>query len=479
MRAPRSEQLRREIVRGVSFGDIPVKEMKRKVILNKKEKALLNSLGEYTPSAKELDNYLTGDIVETKKFLKQLEEKGLVKRSKDNTYSTTNDGRKIQQMMNKLPTPIKPKPKKDYEEIHMKDISTLEEIGPKDISKLNLQEIKKTPTKTDLSVSPITANKLGFPAKYSTKDEVAFIRQAIKDEYKHHFGEPSKMSIKMSGGTAYGNVTAFGSGDSTDKGITPKEYFILKKLGFDPSIGGQGVMILSDNLDKVTKRIDDIQKNRTEVERDIDSEIKELKSLRSKAEVIIDNEAYANAEDWQRQKVRMIDKELTKLTSTKKKELVKKTVDRSKSITAGKNLYQEKYEPKKTHLALTKTMTDMQKRRLIKMCKDNNIDTRELDPSLKYDENQEIIDHMIELDEEQMRDQRAKVEQKIQHLEGTYYGGFSKKRIKERHIDEKSTEPTVITKEDLIRKRKKKQLEKWEDEPYISKIDVEDIDTKK
>ncbi|MCE7749118.1 MAG: hypothetical protein GPJ51_12015, partial [Candidatus Heimdallarchaeota archaeon] len=58
MRSPRSEQLRREIVRGISWGDIPVKEMKRKVSLNKREKALLNSLGDLKPSAKELDNYL-------------------------------------------------------------------------------------------------------------------------------------------------------------------------------------------------------------------------------------------------------------------------------------------------------------------------------------------------------------------------------------------------------------------------------------
>ncbi|MCG3260987.1 MAG: hypothetical protein H7644_14625, partial [Candidatus Heimdallarchaeota archaeon] len=155
----------------------------------------------------------------------------------------------------------------------------------------------------------------------------------------------------------------------------------------------------------------------------------------------------------------------------------KKQVDRSKSIAAGKNLYIEKYDPNKTHLTLTKTMTDMQKRRLIKTCIDNGIDTIELDPSLKYDENQEIIDHKIELNEDKIRDSRSKVDQKIQHLEGNYFGSFSKKRIKERALDEKTTEPTVITKEDLIRKRKKKQLEEWEDEPYISKIDVEDIDT--
>ena len=178
-------------------------------------------------------------------------------------------------------------------------------------------------------------------------------------------------------------------------------------------------------------------------------------------------------------RINRIKNKIGELEKTIKKPSTKTTVDRSKSIAAGKNLYLEKYDPKKTHLALTKTMTDMQKRRLIKMCKDNNIDPKELDSALKYDENQEIISHMIELDEEQQRDERAKVEQKIQHLEGTYYGSFSKKRIKERALDEKTTEPTVITEEDIIKKRKKKQLEKWEDEPFLSKIDVEDIDTKK
>ena len=209
----------------------------------------------------------------------------------------------------------------------------------------------------------------------------------------------------------------------------------------------------------------------------------------TKTAPIITAENFFSRDDWSKQDILGIDsppgmtlKEIQESyrEEQKPKEIIsKKTVDRSKSIAAGKNLYLEKYDPKKTNLAKTKTMTDMQKRRLIKMCKDNGIDTRELDSSLKYDENQEIINHMIELKEENMRDKRSKVEQKIQSLEANYLGGFSQKRIKERAIDSKTTEQQVITKEDLIRKRKKKQLAKWEDEPYISKIDVEDIDTAK
>ncbi|MHA1402116.1 MAG: M48 metallopeptidase family protein, partial [Candidatus Heimdallarchaeaceae archaeon] len=93
---------------------------------------------------------------------------------------------------------------------------------------------------------------------------------------------------------------------------------------------------------------------------------------------------YERAENHLRRITReKLKKKLTPETKPKK-------VDRSKSVAAGKDLYQEKYSPSKTHLAKTKTLTDMQKRRLIKSCLDNGVDTRELDPSLKYDENQEI-----------------------------------------------------------------------------------------
>jgi len=227
---------------------------------------------------------------------------------------------------------------------------------------------------------------------------------------------------------------------------------------------------LNELYPTTSTKLDELSNEFTKLHAKYDPLLAEAKTISQK------NKLFNQLEDEKQDLYREIEREKIKL---KKKEPVKKAVDRSKSIAAGKNLYLEKYDPKKTNLAKTKTMTDMQKRRLIKMCKDNNIDTRELDPSLKYDENQEIIDHMIELNEDQMRDERSKVEQKIQDLEANYLGGFSQKRIKERAIDSKTTEPTVITKEDLIRKRKKKQLEKWEDEPYISKIDVEDIDTAK
>ncbi len=155
----------------------------------------------------------------------------------------------------------------------------------------------------------------------------------------------------------------------------------------------------------------------------------------------------------------------------------KEKIDRSKSIAAGKNLYQEKYSPGRTHLAKTKTMTDMQKRRLIKACIDNEVDTRELDPSLKYDENQEIIQDMIETNVSQFHDDSKAVDKKIAKLQNIYYDDFGKERIKEREIDGKTTEEKVITKEDLSRKRKKTQLDHWKKEPYKSKVDVEEIDT--
>ncbi|MCG3257603.1 MAG: hypothetical protein KAU62_15975, partial [Candidatus Heimdallarchaeota archaeon] len=193
----------------------------------------------------------------------------------------------------------------------------------------------------DLPSSLITSKKLGYPEKYNSKAEVAYIRQVIKDEYKQYYGENCRMRIIMGTGTGYGTLYAYGSGekDSDDKGITAKEYYILKQLGFThATIGGQLVMVLSDNTDKVATRLDDFQKKRTRHKklyvRNIDSEIQELKMLRRKAQVIVDNEAYTNADDYQRQKIRMIDKELARLTSTKKKESVKKAVDRSKSIAA-------------------------------------------------------------------------------------------------------------------------------------------------
>lgn len=77
----------------------------------------------------------------------------------------------------------------------------------------------------------------------------------------------------------------------------------------------------------------------------------------------------------------------------------------------------------------------------------------------------------------QFRDDSKSIDKKLTKLENIYYNGFSTERIKEKELDEKTTEEKVITKEDLSKKRTKTQLDQWKKEPYKSKVDVEEIDT--
>lgn len=157
------------------------------------------------------------------------------------------------------------------------------------------------------------------------------------------------------------------------------------------------------------------------------------------------------------------------------REIVKKPIskkpDTSKSKAKGKELYSDKYEPNKTHLALTRTMTSMQKRRLIKLAMNNGIDTREIDPSLKYDENKKHLSTMIE---SEIKFDRSRVDKKLDTLENHYRKSVS---VKNQRIDEQTTEKIVITKRDLQEGRKKKATKKWEEEPLESNVDVALIDT--
>ena len=60
-----------------------------------------------------------------------------------------------------------------------------------------------------------------------------------------------------------------------------------------------------------------------------------------------------------------------------------------------KELFHKKYDPNNTHLKPSTTMNHLQKRRLIKTCIDNGIDTQELDAKLNFAENKNMLTRRI------------------------------------------------------------------------------------
>lgn len=150
-------------------------------------------------------------------------------------------------------------------------------------------------------------------------------------------------------------------------------------------------------------------------------------------------------------------------------EKAKIKVNRSKSIAKGKELYSEKYNPRKTHLSSTKTMTDLQKRQLIKICLNNDVDIQVLDSHLKYDENKKIVEKFIKNKHRAPDDLEkywAKLDSKFQNLP-----------IDSKKEDLQHTEKTLILDEDIKEGKKLKELLTWQKSPLDSKIDVEGIDT--
>ena len=109
---------------------------------------------------------------------------------------------------------------------------------------------------------------------------------------------------------------------------------------------------------------------------------------------------------------------------------------------------------------------------------DNNVDTHELDPTLKYDENKQIIQNMIESKPENRKDERSEHEQHVRwsKLNSLFFSDKVSKAKREE--DMLKTESNLIRERQLrnITPEMQRKINRWKADPLNSHIDIQNID---